>query len=227
MRSWILKILESQPLSPIKPSMRGYLHVAGFVYTCVIGLMLCIFFTVKKYNHAVLLYLVVQLAQFGISSLYHIVEVNPRIRRVLRMLDHMAIFLLIAGTQTAVLLLTPKKFPVDVSFSIKSSWTIALIGIGKLAVTNTINDIFDIGFYIFHGVAVVFSFRIIRSFFFLDLLLTILGGVFYIAGGVILGLERPNPFPKIFGFHEVFHTCTLIANACFSIVILKSFFSCI
>ncbi len=90
--------------------------------------------------------------------------------------------------------------------------------------TIRIYEIFTIAFYIFHGIAITFSLPVIQSFYLSDLILAIVGGVLYIIGGIILGLERPDPFPRTFGFHEVFHLLTLLANSCFGLIIFKSYF---
>ncbi len=116
----------------VKPRLRGYLHAAGFITACCGTVVFIFLFALLKYDYSVLIYFLVQMTCFGLSSTYHLLNVSPRIKKILQKLDHMGIFLLIAGTQTAVVLAAPKKFPVDVSFSIKSTWAIAIIGIAKI-----------------------------------------------------------------------------------------------
>jgi hemolysin III len=77
-------------------------------------------------------------------------------------------------------------------------------------------EVLDVVIYILHGVSILpFMGIIYDNVSSLDLLLCIVGGVIYICGGVIFGMRRPDPCPKVFGYHEVFHVCTIMANFCF------------
>ena len=57
------------------------------------------------------------------------------------------------------------------------------------------------------------------------LVLIVAGGVVYTIGGVVYGLKRPNPIPGVFGFHEVFHACTLVAALCHYVAIWLAVFA--
>lgn len=208
----------------LKPKLRGIIHGAAFVCTLACLLFFIAASCVFKFNLGILIYLLSQLLQFGVSASYHIPDWSPRPKTVLRYIDHMCIFLLISGTQTSVIL---NALPSDVISSaaslIKVSWAVSIIGISRLILMRHLYDIFDLVCYIAHGMVVLPFYNVVRHFDRLDLFLMVLGGIFYLIGGIIYGLERPNPVPKMFGYHEIFHAMTIVANACFGIVISKDY----
>lgn len=208
----------------LKPKLRGIIHGAAFFCT----LAWLVFFTITsymfKFNLGILIYLVSQLLQFGVSASYHIPDWSPGPKTVLRYIDHMCIFLLISGTQTSVLLNgLPSEVISSATKLIKVSWAVSIIGISRLVLMRHLYDIFDLICYITHGMMVLPFYSILRHFGNLDLFLIVLGGILYLIGGIIYGLEKPNPSPTMFGYHEIFHAVTIIANACFGIVISKDY----
>jgi hemolysin III len=149
---------------------------------------------------------------FGISALYHRGRWSPRTERLLKRLDHSNIFLIIAGTYTpfSLILLRDRGGTVllwivwaaalgGIAFRVlwvgapRWLYTPVYLGLGWVAVFY-LGDILDSG-----GAAVV--------------ALLAVGGVLYSAGGVVYALKKPNPSPRWFGFHEVFHALTLGAYA--------------
>jgi len=147
---------------------------------------------------------------FGTSALFHRGSWSPRVHRLLRRLDHSSIFLIIAGTCTpfAVLALPPGKGRVllwvmwvgasaGVAFSVfwvgapRWLYTPVYVALGWVAI------FYMPDFLTGAGVAV--------------LALIVVGGALYSVGALIYGLKRPNPSPRWFGFHEVFHTLTIAA----------------
>lgn len=211
-------------LSRIKPSLRGYLHAYAFFFTLLwlfIFIASCIFY---KFDLPILIYLLSQLLVFGVSSFYHIPNWDPSTKNFLRTCDHMSIFCLISGTQTAVILsVIPKdKLREALSF-IKLSWSISIIGILRLLFIRKLYDIFDLICYIVHGCVLLPFVKLIMSFTILEMVCTAMGAIFYIVGGLIYGMEKPNLFPNSFGFHELFHLCTICANAFFGIIVSKRY----
>jgi hemolysin III len=149
---------------------------------------------------------------FGISALYHRGNWTPRTELLLKRLDHSNIFLIIAGTYTpfSLILLRDRGGTVllwivwaaalgGIAFRVlwvgapRWLYTPVYLGLGWVAVFY-LGDILDSG-----GAAVV--------------ALLAVGGVLYSAGGVVYALKKPNPSPRWFGFHEVFHALTLGAYA--------------
>lgn len=149
---------------------------------------------------------------FGVSALYHRFNWSDRTRRMLKRFDHANIFLLIAGSYTPITVLA---LPHD-----KSVLLLWLVWIG--AGLGIAFRVFWIGaprwlyvpLYLLLGYAALLY---IVDFFNANavmMTLILAGGLCYTVGAVIYGLKRPNPFPGRFGFHEIFHSLTLLAFLC-------------
>lgn len=209
-----------------KPVLRGRIHQAAFYLTviksCIYGAC-CIN---NKGNFGVLLYLISQLVLFGVSSTYHVTSwKDNRVRSLFQRLDHISIFLLISGTQTSVALMFLPMGP-HTKYILMTTWTISVAGILKIVLVRKLHTQFDLAVYILHGISVIPFFNLImQNVSINDLSLFILGGVVYIIGGFIFGMEKPNPYPGIFGYHEIFHVMTVLANWCFLVPIFKNYVS--
>jgi hemolysin III len=147
---------------------------------------------------------------FGTSALFHRGTWSPRVKGVLRRMDHSNIYLIIAGTYTpfAVLALPPSQ----------GRTLLLIVWIGAL--TGVVFRVFWVGaprwlyttLYVVIGwVAIFFLPGLVAGAGVTAVVLIALGGVFYTIGAVVYGLKRPNPSPEWFGFHEVFHTLTIAA----------------
>lgn len=211
-------------VAEIKPRLRGFIHAAAFAWTIVLSIVFTVLSIFLKFDFGICIYLLSQLLQYGISTFYHIPTWTPTTRRVLQHLDHMCIFILISGTQTSVLLnLIDIKENAIARLVIKLSWSISLIGILKIVVMNKLHNVFDLVVYIAHGMIVVPFYRVLFNTSLADKLLVAAGAVLYITGGVVYGLERPNPAPRVFGYHEIFHVFTIVANVCFAVIIARKY----
>ncbi|MFD4755258.1 hemolysin III family protein [Streptomyces sp. GZWMJZ-114] len=194
----------------VKPRMRGWLHAVMFPAVVVAGLVLTAFADSGRGRVACAIYVLTACLLFGVSALYHRGNWGPRAGAVLRRLDHANIFLIIAGTYTPLtLLLLPDG---------KGTWL--LWAIWAAAAAGIAFRVFWVGAprwlytpcYIAMGWAAVFFLPdFMRAGGVAVLVLVIVGGLLYSAGGVIYGIKRPNPSPRWFGFHEVFHSLTLAA----------------
>ncbi|WP_059013140.1 PAQR family membrane homeostasis protein TrhA [Streptomyces specialis] len=193
-----------------KPRLRGWLHAGMFPAALIAGVFLTALAGSPRARVACAVYTLTACLLFGISALYHRGTWTPRVEAVLRRLDHANIFLIIAGTYT----------PFTILLLDGARGQLLLWGIWAGAIAGIVFRVFWVGAprwlytpcYIALGWAAVF--------FLPDLLraggpgvvtLVIAGGVLYSAGGVIYGLKRPDPWPKWFGFHELFHSLTLAA----------------
>ncbi|ORD93609.1 hypothetical protein ECANGB1_2800 [Enterospora canceri] len=213
----------------VRTTFRGMIHLAAFITT---SLSAIVFLVIMKYtesfNGYVMLYFLVQIMQFGLSALYHTYQGDGRVKHFFRKLDHLAIFFLICGTQTAVVKMLPKR---DESISsdsfLKMTWGLAVLGSVKLFLIGEldVHNIFDLVVYCGQGLSILLFRRIFLNFYSTDLAILVSGGVFYITGAVVYGAESPNPYPRVFGFHEIFHVCTLLGNACFGLSIWKAYFT--
>ena len=142
----------------------------------------------------------------------------------MRRLDHSMIFVFIAGTYTPIAALSlPRDSAVAVLVMV---WTGAVRrrrAEGRLAGSPRW---LSVPCYIALGWVAAFVMPdLLHSVGVAALVLIIAGGVFYTIGGVVYGLKRPNPYPGIFGFHEVFHGCTLIAAICHYVAIWLAVFA--
>lgn len=141
---------------------------------------------------------------FGASSLYHWLKVSPKIELWLRKLDHIAIYILIAGSYTPVFyygLTGGWRWNM-----LASVWTLALIGIVmKLFFIHIPRSVYT-GFYVTLGwIALVPFVQLIEHLPIGALIMMVAGGVAYTIGAVIYATKKFDLFPNKFGFHEIFH----------------------
>jgi len=150
---------------------------------------------------------------FGTSASYHRLARSPRARRIMQRMDHSTIFVLIAGTYTPVCLL-----------ALPRAWGIPLLCvIGAGAVTGIVVKqfgvrrikFFEYALYPILGwAAVAAAPALVHTMTTAELALLLAGGVLYTVGIPVLIRERPNPWPRTFGYHEIWHSFTVAAGAC-------------
>jgi hemolysin III len=199
-----------QLTAPLKPRLRGWLHAAMFPAVLFSGVLLTALAESPRGRVACAVYTLTACLLFGVSALYHRGNWSPRVNGVLRRLDHANIFLIIAGTYTpfTILLLDGGRQQTLLWFI----WAAALAGIAFRVFWVGAPRWLYTPCYIAMGWAAVFFLPdFMRTGGIAVMVLVIVGGVLYSAGGVIYGLKKPNPSPRWFGFHEVFHSLTLAA----------------
>jgi hemolysin III len=195
----------------VKPKLRGVSHKWAFFVSLVLGTALIVLASTPKATVAVAVYALSLSGLFGTSALYHGVEWSrPNVRLWMRRLDHSMIFFLIAGTYTPFALLVLHG-PLALAI-------LAVVWIG--AVAGAIVEMIWIHhpkwasalIYISLGwVAVVAFPELWSSLGVAGTLLVAAGGLLYTAGAVVYAIQRPNPNPAIFGYHEVFHLFVIAA----------------
>ncbi|MFB7588094.1 hemolysin III family protein [Streptomyces sp. NPDC056169] len=202
--------VENPPSLPVKPRLRGWLHAGMFPAVIVAGVVLVALSDSPRARIACGIYVLTACLLFGISALYHRGNWGPRGEAVLRRLDHANIFLIIAGTYTPLtLLLLPDSTGEPLMWAV---WAAATAGIAFRVFWVGAPRWLYTPCYIAMGWAAVFFLPdFMRTGGIAVLVLVIVGGLLYSAGGVIYGIKRPNPSPRWFGFHEVFHSLTLAA----------------
>lgn len=155
---------------------------------------------------------------FVASGVYHSVNARPSIMTLLRHLDHSAIYLLIAGTYTPILL----RFLSGAWLwgMLLTIWVIALAGIGiKIFMINAPRWI-TAGIYLVMGWLGVIAFPQIYATMPLGAILWLLaGGIFFTLGAVVYILKKPDFYPNVFGFHEIWHIFVILGCLCHFIVI--------
>ncbi|MCX5392873.1 hemolysin III family protein [Streptomyces sp. NBC_00094] len=202
--------IDSPSSLPPKPRLRGWLHAGMFPAVIVAGVVLVALADSPRARIACGIYVLTACLLFGISALYHRGEWGPRGEAVLRRLDHANIFLIIAGTYTPLtLLLLPDSTAKPLMWAV---WAAATAGIAFRVFWVGAPRWLYTPCYIAMGWAAVFFLPdFMRTGGIAVLVLVVVGGLLYSAGGVIYGMKRPNPSPRWFGFHEVFHSLTLAA----------------
>ncbi|MBT2511884.1 hemolysin III family protein [Streptomyces sp. ISL-98] len=195
---------------PIKPRLRGWLHAGMVPAALIAGIVLICLARTPQAALACAVYSVTAWLVFATSAIYHRGTWRPLGEALLRRLDHANIFLIIAGTCTplAVLLLPPDQR----SMLLWIVWTGALAGIAFRVLWVGAPRWLYTPCYLALGWAPV---RYLPDFLHTGgaavLTLIVAGGLLYSAGAVVYALKRPDPSPRWFGFHEVFHALTVAA----------------
>jgi hemolysin III len=150
---------------------------------------------------------------FTTSAIYHRGNWSPAAEARLKRIDHANIFLLIAGSYTPFGVLALSG---DTRTAVLSAvWGAALVGVMFRVFWVSAPRWLYTALYIGLGWAAGFFFpQLIHGAGVAAFVLIAVGGLLYTLGGVVYGLKRPNPSPKWFGFHEIFHACTVAAFAC-------------
>ncbi|AQA13692.1 DNA-binding protein [Streptomyces malaysiensis subsp. malaysiensis] len=201
---------KAAPPLPLKPMLRGWLHAGMFPAALISGVVLTALADSPRGRLACAIYTLTACALFGTSALYHRGNWGPRTAAVLRRLDHANIFLIIAGTYTPfTLLLLPhgKK-----QLLLWMVWAGALAGIAfRVFWVGAPRWLYTPCYIALGWAAIFFLPDFLRTGGIAVMTLIVVGGLLYSVGAVIYGTKRPNPSPRWFGFHEVFHSFTLAA----------------
>lgn len=206
---------------PLKPRMRGWLHAGMVPLALAAGIVAVALAPTGTLRIAAAVYAVTGLLLFAVSATYHLGRWSPRTALLLKRLDHTNIMLIIAGTYTPLTLaLLPD--PKDIIL-LTAVWIGALGGVAfRLFWTSAPRWLYTPVYIVLGLAAVVF----LGDFFAADLVAAILicaGGIAYIIGAVFYALKRPNISIQWFGFHELFHACTLVGFICHYIAIMFAF----
>lgn len=195
-----------------RPMLRGVLHAAGFGVSCVVG-VLFVATAPDSRALAAAAFAVTASIMLGTSALYHRITWSPRGRAWMRRADHAGIFLLIAGTYTPVALI-----------SLHGAWRTSVLAVvwSGAAVATFMKMCWvqspkwlsaAIGIAL-GWVGVVALPQLARNEGLVPVVLLAAGGIAYTAGAIVYARRRPDPVPRVFGYHELFHALTIVALAC-------------
>jgi hemolysin III len=202
--------LAADMVAAIKPRLRGVLHEAAFAVSLVTGTVLICLADGTRERVAAAIYGGSVALLFGTSAAYHRGSWSPRAYDVMARLDHSMIFVLIAGSYTPFALLLMHGARQAIVLAVV--WGGAALGVLLRNVVRRPPRWLFVGLYLALGwVALGIFPDVLRRGGIAVLILLIVGGLFYSVGAVIYALRRPDPSPRWFGFHEIFHACTLIA----------------
>ncbi|MDO5719495.1 MAG: hemolysin III family protein [Actinomycetaceae bacterium] len=205
--------ISSHVTEQLKPLLRGWIHLLSAPLSFIAALVLLILAPTLPSRIASAVYLVCSMLLFGMSAAYHRINWTPRAEAVMRRIDHSNIFLLIAGTYTPICVASLPTRDATVCLSIV--WGGAVIGIITAIFWIHAPRWFTTGIYILLGwVALWYLPQLWETAGPAIVVLLIVGGVLYTMGAVVYGLKRPDPAPHVFGFHEIFHTFTVLAWIC-------------
>jgi hemolysin III len=195
--------------APGKPLLRGVSHEIAAVAALAAWIGLTLAAPSPRARAAALVYGASLVALFTISALYHRPTWTPRARLLWRRLDHSAIFLLIAGTYTPFCLLVGGRAGHALLAVV---WAGAAAGVVQAVAWPTAPKPLVAAVYVMLGwivIPVLPSLRLDLGPGFIALLAA--GGIAYSLGAAVYALRRPDPFPRVFGYHEVFHALVVVA----------------
>lgn len=195
-----------------RPSWRGWIHTGVLPVVIACGVLLIVFADGAAGKVAASIFFASSFLLFGNSALYHRFNWKPKVKLALKRIDHANIVLLIAGSYTPMTMLAlpfEKGLPLLIIV-----WSTALLGMGFRVLWVHAPRWLYVPIYIAMGASALIY---VVDFYQANQWMMILigaGGALYIAGAIVYGLKKPNPFPKHFGFHEIFHAFTVLAFLC-------------
>ena len=210
----------AESVAEAKPRLRGWMHLATAPLTLAAGIVLVALSPDATTRWGSAIFSLSALVLFTVSEIYHRGTWSTPVRAFLRRFDHSNIFILIAGSYTpfALILLQGTQRTVLLA----TVWTGAILGVLFRVFWTDAPRWLHTPIYIALGWAAVFflpgfahgaSQRLGTPMAIAVLVLIAAGGALYTLGGVVYGFQRPDPWPRHFGFHEVFHTFTILAFA--------------
>lgn len=210
--------METTLSAPPKPKLRGVFHQVSFFIALAAGGWLL----TRAHGTmfwACVVYLVALCGQFAVSALYHRLTWAPKARQWWRRMDHSFIMILIAGTGTPLAVALPSE---STRTFLLLLWSGAAIGVIRAMVWITAPKPL---------VAVLALALAWFSYPFMPALHAAMGttsvvwflggGVVYSLGAVVYALKRPDPWPAVFGYHEVFHTLVCLGAACHFVAVTR------
>jgi hemolysin III len=197
-------------IAVVKPKLRGWLHAGTTPLALAAGIVLVVLAPTAPSRASSTVFAVTALLLFGTSAVYHRGTWSPKVRILLKRLDHSNIFLIIAGSYTpfAVVLLPHDK----ARTLLLIVWSGAIAGVlFRVFWTGAPRWLYTPVYVALGWVAVIYLPAFLSRGGVAVLVLIVVGGALYSLGAVVYGLKRPDPSPRWFGFHEVFHAFTIAA----------------
>lgn len=197
-----------------KPLLRGWSHVAAFVTIAVLGTILLTADGASASERLWLaIYVVGTLTMFGVSALYHRLRWQARGHSIMRRLDHSAIFLAIAGAYTPVMATGLHGW--QKAAVLGAAWGGAVVGMSLEWLPIRVPRPLFTAIYVIVGWSAAIAFpQLHRRLGAAGFWLVLGGGVLYTIGAVVYAAKRPDPWPRVFGYHEIFHLFTLAGAGC-------------
>jgi hemolysin III len=205
----------------IVPVLRGRLHQVCFFLAFPAGALVIASAESTRARLAAVVYAIGVCCLFGVSSTYHCRKWSAAARPRMKRLDHATIFIMIAGSYTPICLLTLGG--ALGSRVLLGAWVGA--GLGVVFALTGIAEARVVGLVTYIGLGwmmVLMLPELTRRLSAVDLVLLLVGGLLYTVGCIFMGTRWPDPYPAVFGYHEVWHLMVVGAAACHYLVILSA-----
>lgn len=208
------------PGHPLPPLLRGWVHVVFFFLSLPAAVLVVASAGSTRARMAAAVYAVGLCALFGVSATYHRLRWSGPARRRMRRMDHATIFVMIAGSYTPLCLLVLRGATASVILTV--AWMGAVVGVVLASTGIAERSVFGLACYIALGWVMVVAFpQLLRRLSAVQMGLIVVGGLLYTAGAIILGTRKPDPFPRVFGYHEVWHVMVAAAAICHYVTIFS------
>ena len=218
--------LTEPPASPpapadARPLLRGWIHLVAVVVAVVATPLVVAAAPSAGAAVALTVYMLSVVALFGVSAAFHRVRWSPPARRRMRRADHATIFIAIAGTYTAVGGLALGGWARALVLSV--AWTGAVVGITvRQAWLDAPKWAVALPYVVVGWSALLVVPQLARALGGTGLGLLAAGGVVFTVGALVYAAKKPNPVPGVFGYHEIFHACTVV-GATLQFVVVTAF----
>jgi hemolysin III len=198
-----------------RPLLRGWSHAIAAVAAVIVTILLCWFSRDDVPRMiSMLIFGLSMIELYTMSALYHIITWTPEKRRLFRAIDHANIFILIAGTYTPLCFnvldgwIRPTLLIVI--------WLLAILGVSSALFTIQLPRWVTASLYVIMGWVAILAFpAFIAALSWWAIAVLVLGGLLYTIGAIIYARKKPNPFPRVWGYHEIFHLFVIAGSAAF------------
>ena len=198
----------------VKPLLRGWSHVVAFTVVAVLGIIMASVAAASSSERLwLIIYVAGTLTMFGVSAMYHTVHWSDRGRSIMRRLDHSAIFLAIAGAYTPIMAVAVTGWQKPAVLCL--AWGGAIVGMTLEWLPLEVPRPLFTSIYVIVGWSALLALpQLYRNLGAAGFWLVLGGGLLYTFGAVVYALKRPDPWPRVFGFHEIFHLFTIAGAGC-------------
>jgi hemolysin III len=201
-----------------KPLLRGWLHLVCFFLAIPAGVLVVVGAESARARWGAVVYAIGLVALFGVSGSYHRGRWSTAMRTTMQRLDHATIFVMIAASYTPLCLMALRGWLAPALLAV--AWVGATVGVVLAFTPGPRSRIARGTLYIALGwVSVAATPQLIDRLSAHQLLLIGIGGVLYTVGAIFLATKWPDPFPRVFGYHEVWHVLVVAAVVCHFVAI--------
>ncbi|MDQ2648573.1 MAG: hemolysin III family protein [Actinomycetota bacterium] len=216
--------MDTQPVRAVveavftKPLLRGWLHLVCFFLAIPAGIVVISLADGTAARVGAVVYAVGLVALFGVSGIYHRGRWSQEWRRRMQRLDHATIFVMIAGSYTPLCLVAIKGWVGPTMLVV--AWLGAVLGAVLAFSDGGRSRVVRGALYIVLGwISVLAGPALVRNLSVAELVLIAVGGVLFTIGAITLMTHWPDPFPRVFGYHEVWHVLVVAAVVCHFVAI--------